>query len=283
AGRARTSYRQCGTHTYATRTGQRGRRPATPKHHIASDAPNAVTPRAGTADRSLAAMMAGVDVEQEVPLTGGRGLRGVGRVGSTGRRPMPVDPAHVHGGVAHPARGGCEGAPRFLGVDSRGREILSYIEGATLPHNGFRLSREAVAAGARLVRRVHDLTAGTEFAAGSEVACHMNLSQPNFVFREMTPIAIIEWDVTRPGNRGSNFADFLWAFVHPALYDDDAAADMLRVAVDAYGWTSGGLVDAMLTIVRTFVEVNPEFRDWGAPELEHLERSAELFCTRLNE
>jgi hypothetical protein len=228
-------------------------------------------------------MMAGVDVEQEVPLTGGRVLRGVVRVGSTVRRPMPVDPAYVHGLLAHLARCGFEGAPRFLGVDSRGREILSYIEGATLPHNGFRLSREAVAAGARLVRRVHDLTAGTEFAAGSEVACHMNLSQPNFVFREMIPIAIIDWDVTRPGSRVSNFADFLWAFVHPAMYDYDEAAGMLRVAVDAYGWTSGGLVDAMLTIVRTFVEVNPEFREWGAPELEHLERSAELFRTRLNE
>src|SRR5262249_17891206 len=229
-------------------------------------------------------MMAGVDLEPgEVPLAGGRVLRGVVRVGRTVRRPMPADATYVHGLLAQFGRCGFGGAPRFLGGDARGREVLSFIEGTTLPHNGFRLSREAVAAGARLVRRVHDLTAGTEFAAGSEVACHMNLSQPNFVFREMTPIAIIEWDVTRPGNRGSNFADFLWAFVHPALYDDDAAADMLRVAVDAYGWTSGGLVDAMLTIVRTFVEVNPEFRDWGAPELEHLERSAELFCTRLNE
>ena len=133
------------------------------------------------------------------------------------------------------------------------------------------------------MRQVYDLTAGTEFAAGSKVACHLNLSQPNFVFREMIPIAIIDWDVTRPGSRVSNFADFLWAFVHPGLYDDDEAAEMLRVAADAYGWTGGGLVDAMLTTVRAFVELNPEFRDWGIPELEHLERNAALFRTRLDE
>jgi hypothetical protein len=36
-----------------------------------------------------------------------------------------------------------------------------------------------MAAGARLVRRVHELTADTEFAADSEVACHLNLS-PSF-------------------------------------------------------------------------------------------------------
>jgi hypothetical protein len=194
---------------------------------------------------------------------------------------MPPDPDYVHGLLAHLERCGFDGAPRFLGVDARGREILSYIEGSTVPHNGFALAGEAVAAGARLVRRVHDLTAGTEFAAGSEVACHLNLSQPNFVFRDGIPIAIIDWDVTRPGSRVANFADFLWAFVHPAMYRDDEAADMLRVAAEAYEWTGEGLVEAMLATVRTFVEVNPTFRDWGVPELAHMERNADLFRKRL--
>jgi hypothetical protein len=220
----------------------------------------------------------------EVPLAGGRIARGVVRVGDTVRRPMPPDPDYVHGLLAHLERCGFEGAPRFLGVDSHSREILSYIEGFAPPHNGFHLTREAAGAGARLVRGVHDLTAGTAFAADSEVACHPNLSQPNFVFRDMIPIAIIDWDGTRPGTRVANFADFLWAFVHPAVYGEGKpAADMLRVAVDAYGWTGEGLVEAMLTTVRTFVEVNPEFRDWGVPELEHMERNAELFRIRLGD
>jgi hypothetical protein len=219
--------------------------------------------------------------QEEMPLTGGRIVRGIVRVGDTVRRPMPPDPDYVHGLLAHLERSGFEGAPRFLGVDARGREVLSYIEGSTLPHNGFRLTPEAVAAAARLVRTVHDLTAGTEFAASSEVACHLNLSQPNFVFRSAIPVAIIDWDVARPGTRVSNFADFLWAFVHPAMYEDDEAADMLRVAIDAYRWTGEGLVEAMLATVRAFVEINPEFRDWGVPELENMERNAELFRARL--
>jgi hypothetical protein len=41
---------------------------------------------------------------------------------------------------------------------------------------------------------------GTEFAAGSEVACHSNLSQPNFIFRDMIPVAIIGRDGTRRAN-----------------------------------------------------------------------------------
>jgi aminoglycoside phosphotransferase (APT) family kinase protein len=81
---------------------------------------------------------------------------------------------------------------------------------------------------------MHDLTEGIEFAAGSEVACHRNLSQPNLIFRDMIPVAIIDWDTTVPGTRLANFADFLWAFVHPGMCGNgEPAAHMLRVAADA--------------------------------------------------
>jgi hypothetical protein len=46
-------------------------------------------------------------------------------------------------------------------------------------------------------------------------------------------------------------------------------------------WTGEGLVEAMLATVRAFVEINPDFRDWGVPELENMERNAELFRARL--
>src|SRR5215813_14117410 len=173
-------------------------------------------------------------MEPEVPLGGGH-TPGVVRVGDTVRRPLNASSGRIHRLLVRFADCGLEGAPRFLGIDARGREILSFIDGFAPPHNGFELSEAGVRAGARLVRRVHDLTEGTEFAAGSEVAYHPNLSQPNFIFRDMIPIAIIDWDTTLPGTRLANFADFLWAFVHPGMYEDEMAAHMLRAAVDAYG------------------------------------------------
>jgi len=222
--------------------------------------------------------------DREVPLTGGH-TPGVVRVGDTVRRPLQPGSARIHRLLTHFERCGFDGAPRFLGIDARGREILSFIEGFAPPDNGFVLSEEGVRAGARLVRRVHDLTEGTEFAAGSEVACHPNLSQPNFIFRDMIPVAIIDWDTTLPGTRRANFADFLWAFVHPAVYGEgEPAARMLRVAADAYRWTGPGLVDAMLTIVRNFAtgfEDDPGALDWALAELAYLERNADLFRVRL--
>jgi hypothetical protein len=222
-----------------------------------------------------------VGKDREVRLTGGMSTPGVVRVGDTVRRPLKPDSELVHALLVHLERCGFDGAPRFLGIDERGRTILSYVEGFAPPHNGFVLSEQAVAAGARLVRRVHDLTAGTRFAAGSEVACHPNLSQPNFVYRDMCPVAIIDWDSTRPGTRLDNFGDFLWAFVHPAMYGEGAAAArMLRVASDAYGWSGPGLIDSMLVAVRRFqtiVEGDPRAMEWGAAELAHMERNADLF------
>jgi hypothetical protein len=113
--------------------------------------------------------------DPEVPLSGGD-TPGAVRVGDTVRRPLQHGSARIHWLLTYFECCGFDGVPRFLGIDASGREILSFIDGFAPPHNGFRLSEEGVRAGARLIRRVHDLTEGTEFAAGSEVAWHPNLS-----------------------------------------------------------------------------------------------------------
>lgn len=219
--------------------------------------------------------------EREVPLVGGMSTPGVVRVGNTVRRPVKPDAAYVHGLLRHFERQGFDGAPRFLGLDEQGRASFSYVDGFAPPHNGFLLSEQAVRTAGRLLRAVHDLTDGTKFAAGSEVACHPNLSQPNFVFRDMSPVAIIDWDGTRPGTRRDNLGDFLWAFVHPALYGEgEPAARALEAALDGYGWTGQGVVGAMLASVRGFVDRH-DTGDWGRNELAYMERNADFFEQRL--
>jgi hypothetical protein len=229
---------------------------------------------------------------EEVPLTGGMSTPGVVRVGDTVRRPLKPDAIRIHRLLVHFERSGFDGAPRFLGLDAQGRAILSYIDGFAPRHNGYRLGEEAVRAGARLLRSVHDLTEGTEFAAGSEVACHPSLSQPNFIFRargpDTLPVAIIDWDGTVPGTREANLGALLWAFVHPAVYGEgEPAARMLRVAADAYGWSGSGdpLVEAMLSEVRGFQAIvagDQGAMDWAAAELAYLERNAGGFSAELS-
>src|SRR5262245_2610927 len=223
--------------------------------------------------------------ETEVPLSGGMSTPGVVRVSDTVRRPVKPDADYVHALLDYFEGVGFDGAPRFLGIDSKSRAVFTYIEGFAPPHNGFELPEEGVAAGARLLRAVHDLTAGTPFAAGAEVACHPSLSQPNFVFRDLVPVAIIDWDGTKPGTRLENLAALLWAFVHPAVYGEgQPAARMLRVATESYGWSSAGLVDAMLEGVREFqgiVRGDPGAMKWAVDELAYMERNADEFRVAL--
>src|SRR5260370_14089521 len=136
--------------------------------------------------------------EPEIPLTGGH-TPGVVRVGDTVRRPLNASSERIHRLLVHFENCGFDGAPRFLGIDARGREILSFIDGFAPPHNGFRLSEEGVRAGARLVRRVHDLTAGTAFSAAPQVSCHPNLSHPNFTSPAILPLVVIGSPGTPPG------------------------------------------------------------------------------------
>src|SRR5215208_3533307 len=89
----------------------------------------------------------------EEPLAGG-GLTPVARLGDTVRRATgPWTPA-VHALLRHLEAVGFAGAPRVLGIDDRGREILTYV-----PGGGSSWSDEELAEAARLVRGYHDATA----------------------------------------------------------------------------------------------------------------------------
>src|SRR5262249_31065330 len=65
----------------------------------------------------LAAMFA----SEEVPLLGGMSTPGVVRLGDTVRRPLKADAEYVHDLLLYLERCGFDGAPRYLGVDERGR------------------------------------------------------------------------------------------------------------------------------------------------------------------
>lgn len=65
-------------------------------------------------------------MEQLLP---GGFVNAVIRVGDTVRRPPSPNAGFVHDLLDHLERHGWTGAPRYLGTDADGREILSFLEG----------------------------------------------------------------------------------------------------------------------------------------------------------
>lgn len=75
---------------------------------------------------------------REEPLTGGRNASEVVRVGDTVRRAPEPGSAFAASLLGYLEASGYPYAPRYLGVDERGRDILTYIPGRTTDHPGRR-------------------------------------------------------------------------------------------------------------------------------------------------
>ena len=99
--------------------------------------------------------------QQEIPLHGGN-ISTVVRVGDTVRRNAgPWTPA-VHALLRHLEYVGFTGAPRALGIDERGREVLSYLDGecGEYPLAPHWVTEEALVTVATMLRMFHDAQYG---------------------------------------------------------------------------------------------------------------------------
>jgi hypothetical protein len=191
----------------------------------------------------------------EEPLAGGY-VSSVIRVADTVRRNTGTDADFVRRLLNFFEQVGFDGAPRYLGTDSQGREILSFIDGHVPWQAAEQFSARTdanLATAARLVRRCHDLTAGTALAAESEVVCHNDLSPRNTVYRDygngLQPVAFIDWDLAAPGMRIHDVALMCWQYpgLGSGVTKVAEAARQMRLICDAYGLADRGpLIDTVL-------------------------------------
>jgi hypothetical protein len=179
----------------------------------------------------------------EMPLAGGL-VNAVTRVGDTVRRLPSANAGFVWRLLAFLEERNWTGAPRFLGVDDREREVLTYLPGHVAwadDQPAAVTSDDSLARVAALTRELHDLTAGTPLAADGEVVCHNDLSPRNTVYRDagggLRPVAFLDWDLAWPGERIHDVAHVCWQFLRlgPGVTDLAEARRRLWLVADAYG------------------------------------------------
>ncbi len=194
------------------------------------------------------------DGEPEV-LVGGTANRGhVLRIGDTVRRPQRTTTAATRALLDHLADVGFPGAPRFLGLDEQGREVLSFIDGTavTPPYPAWSLTDEALVSVAHLLRDFHEAVSSFDprpyawpssppdpFAG--DLVSHNDPNLDNVVFRDGRAVALIDFDLASPGSRVWDVACAarLWAPLRPDRYIDDARRGRgparFRLFADSYG------------------------------------------------
>ncbi|MEU7933872.1 aminoglycoside phosphotransferase family protein [Micromonospora echinofusca] len=184
------------------------------------------------------------------------------RVGDTVRRTPPENAEFVAALLRHLERVGADVAPRHLGTDERGRQVLSHVDGRVPwrdSEDPAYFADPALTRLAELVRRLHDACAGSLLAGAAETVCHRDLSPKNTVYRESPagplPVALIDWDLAAPGRRVEDVAFAAWHWAAPGPGADAVELGRrARLLCDAYEAAGAGslalpraeLVDVML-------------------------------------
>ena len=150
---------------------------------------------------------------REQPLVGSMDSRYAPvRVGDTVRRAAGSSGAVVRDLLLHLEAVGFDGAPRHLGTDDQGREVLTWIDGDVPlpPYPAWAMTDRALADLGGLVRRFHEATATFQSTAddwstqwadpdGGSVICHNDLFPENVVFRDGRVVALIDFAMAAPG------------------------------------------------------------------------------------
>mgnify|MGYP003874889615 FL=1 len=190
---------------------------------------------------------------------------GVVRVGGTIRRPHQPQSFAVGGYLDWLEDAGFDGSPRFLGRDTQGRDVLTFVPGqcAGAPPEAWVQSEDLLASVARLVRRLHTASAGfvphahafprspfpsrpvrpnPSDAAG--LICHLDITPQNVVVRDGLAAGLVDFDLAGPSTA---LHDSLNTAMHWVPLRDPADAwpgwedrdpfHRLRIFADAYGWT----------------------------------------------
>ena len=159
--------------------------------------------------------------------------------------------------LGHLEQVGFDEAPRALGIDEEGREMVSYISGEAghYPLKPYVLSESTLLRIGLLLRRFHDATIGFSLpkhlvwrnivGGTSEVICHGDAGPYNIIFRNGAPVGLIDFERATPGPRVWDIAFVVYRFAPLCDLREQTLAPpflrqiarRIRVLLDGYGFS----------------------------------------------
>jgi hypothetical protein len=186
----------------------------------------------------------------EEQLTGGNVSAEVVRVGNAVRRPSAASTPFVNAFLQHLEREGFEHAPRYLGTDDEGRQLLSWVPGEMRDALG-PVPLDGLASIGAVARQLHDVSVSFVVPEGAvwnvpippdrhDLIVHHDLAPWNLVV-DGDRITFIDWDGVGPGSRlwDLSYAAHGFAVIHAEMAVAEVAG-RLAALVDGYGLDRAG-------------------------------------------
>jgi hypothetical protein len=178
----------------------------------------------------------------------------------------------------HLERVGFAEAPRFLGTDEQGREVLSLLPGAPLPGTTILADRQIESA-ARLLRRYHDAARSFPAAVSvdAETVIHGDPGPWNILWQDDRAGALVDFDEARLGKRLEDVGYFAWKGLRlvaegPPISEQ---ARRLTLLAEAYGVPSDdSLLDSIPAAIAWLHGKGVRER-WPAETLRQLDGEAD--------
>jgi hypothetical protein len=195
----------------------------------------------------------------EIELPAGDVTVGVVRIGDTVRRPHSAASEAVAAYLEHLHAAGFDGAPRHLGRDGEGRDVLTFLDGQVPgdPVQPWAAADDVLPGVGRLLRRLHDASEGyappplprepgrpapTLPDGEPRIVAHRDVTPQNTVFRDGDAWGVIDFDLSDYTTRSLDLANTAMHWVplsapvdRPAVYDGISVGDRLRRMLDGYG------------------------------------------------
>jgi hypothetical protein len=195
----------------------------------------------------------------EVTLPGGN-TTGAVLIGDVVHKPASPWTSTVHALLRHLEEVGFDGAPRALGVDDQGREMLTYLPGGTVgdqaPWPEWVFADSTLVQVGQWLRRLHDATVSFEppaderwFIGGALqpglIVGHQDAAPYNAVMGGDGLVGFCDWDIAGPSSREFDLAlSALWwvpfcpqSAVEPLGFPDfESRSHRLHLLLDAYGY-----------------------------------------------
>ncbi|MDN7240949.1 phosphotransferase [Planococcus sp. N028] len=199
--------------------------------------------------------------KNEEKLTGGNASN-VYRSENTVRRELKPESFRIHKLLKHLENKGFNYAPKYLGIDEKGREILSFIKGeaGNYPLKNYMRSDEVLKEIAKMLCLYHVAVSDFSFEddwepidntpSQYEVLCHNDFAIYNIIFNQERPVGIIDFDIAAPGPRLWDVAYTLYTCVplsrlyltetgdeihYSSIHDADRKRKRVQLFFETYG------------------------------------------------